>query len=144
MILALGAKTERHACIQIFMVRAVCIHVRPSARDRSSMGPNLKTGRSLFFYIHQLFLAVAARPPIPHTAHLRDRSSGSIGYSYEVRPTFRLLPWPHGPFHPHTALPVHNSLYIDIRPATVKAVCATLYSPEASLLQQGVRIIGAF
>ena len=37
--------------------------------------------------------------PIPNTAHLRDCSTGSIGYSYEVRPTFRLLPWAISPTH---------------------------------------------
>ena len=57
------------------------------------------------FYSLQLFLAV--RRPIPHTAHFRDRSTESIDYSYKLRPTFRLLP-----FHPHTALPVHNSQYL--------------------------------
>ena len=51
------------------------------------------------FYGLQLFLAVAVGRPIPHTAHLRDCSTGSIGYSYEVRPTFRLLPWAISPTH---------------------------------------------
>ena len=51
------------------------------------------------FYCLQLFLAVAVGRPIPHTAHLRDCSTGSIGYSYEVRPTFRLLPWAVSPTH---------------------------------------------
>ena len=85
------------------------------------------------FYILQLFLAVAVRRPIPHTAHLRDRSTGSIGYSYEVRPTFWLLPWAISPTHCTTRTQLTT---IDIRPATVKAVYATLYSPEASLLQE--------
>ena len=53
------------------------------------------------FYGLQLFLAVAVGRPIPHTAHLvlRDCSTGSIGYSCEVRPTFRLLPWAISPTH---------------------------------------------
>ena len=51
------------------------------------------------FYGLQLFLAVAVGRPITHTAHLRDCSTGSIGYSYEVRPTFRLLPWAISPTH---------------------------------------------
>ena len=42
---------------------------------------------------------MAVGRPIPHTAHLRDCSTGSIGYSYEVRPTFRLLPWAISPTH---------------------------------------------
>ena len=78
------------------------------------------------FYSLQLFLAVAVRrPSIPHTTHLRDHSTGSIGYSNVVRPTFRLLPWAILPTHciTRTLLTI-----IDIRPATVKAVYATLYS----------------
>ena len=42
---------------------------------------------------------MAVGRPIPHTAHLRDCSTRSIGYSYEVRPTFRLLPWAISPTH---------------------------------------------
>ena len=51
------------------------------------------------FYGLQLFLAVAVGRPIPHTAHPRDCSTGSIGYPYEVRPTFRLLPLAISPTH---------------------------------------------
>ena len=36
---------------------------------------------------------MAVGRPITHTAHFRDRSRRSIGFSYEVRPTSRLLPW---------------------------------------------------
>ena len=58
------------------------------------------------FYSLQLFLAVVVGQPITHTAHLRYRSTGSFGYSNEVQPTIRLLPWP---FDPVIALPIHNS-----------------------------------
>ena len=43
--------------------------------------------------------ARASGRPIPHTAHFRDRSKGSIGYSYEVQSTFRSLPWAISPAH---------------------------------------------
>ena len=83
----------------------------------------------LIFYGLQLFLAVAVRRPIPRTAHLRDCSTGSIGYSYEVRPTFQVASMGH---FTHT---LHYPYTTHYRPATVKAVYAILYSPEASLLQ---------
>ena len=64
------------------------------------------------FYSLQLFLAVAVGRPIPHTAHLRYRSTGSIGYSYEERPTFRLLPSAILPTHctTRTHLTVEDSI----------------------------------
>ena len=40
-----------------------------------------------------------ATDPSHSLSHLRDCSTGSIGYSYEVRPTFRLLPWAISPTH---------------------------------------------
>ena len=79
------------------------------------------------FYSLQLFQAVVVRRPFPHIARLRDRNSGSIGYSYEVRPTFRLLPGAISLTHCTTRTQL---TIIDIRPATVKAVYATLYLPR--------------
>ena len=63
---------------------------------------------------------MAVRGPIPHTAHFRDLSTGSIGYSYETRPTSRLLPWAILPTHCTTCTQL---TIIDIRPATVKVEC---------------------
>ena len=82
------------------------------------------------FYGLQLFLAVAVGRPIPHTAHLRDCSTGSIGYSYEVRPTFRLLPWAISPTHCTTRTQLTIILIDSIcyRPATVGSICHTVFA----------------
>ena len=49
-----------------------------------------------------------ARRPDHHTAHYVVHSTGSIGYSFEVRPTLRLLPWAVSPVH-YTTLSHHTS-----------------------------------
>ena len=73
---------------------------------------------------------VPAQRPIPHTAHFRDPGATGIGYSFEVRPTYRLLNL-HEPFAEHTTLPftTHTTSY-SYRPVTVKAVY--LYMPHCT------------
>ena len=71
-----------------------------------------------------------ARRQIPHTTHKRDPGATGIGYSFEVRPTYRLLNL-HEPFAEHTTLPftTHTTSY-SYRPVTVKAVY--LYMPHCT------------
>ena len=86
---------------------------------------------SLFFYGLQLFLAVAVRRPIPHTAHLGIVVQEALATLTRCDPPSRLLSWAISP-STHT---LHYPYTTHYRPATVKAVYAILYSPEASLLQ---------
>ena len=86
--------------IWIFLISAACSFLRLAETASSSEV-------FFIFYNLQLFLAVAVGRPIPHSAHLRDRSTGSIAATLtRCDPPSGCF---HGPFHPHTALPVHNS-----------------------------------
>ena len=108
----LEALLYRVPTIFIGCSRSVCIaqtmHPRARRLQHEKRGLLL-----LHFLIPQLFLALAVKRPIPRTAHLRDPSTGSLGYSS----TFRLHPWAISPTHDCTTRT--QLTIIDIRSATV-------------------------